>query len=348
MNELTPSYQQLKVLNHINACKTPQMGAAVFECECGKKTVVFHSCRDRHCPVCQGMSNKRWADKQMASSLPVKYWHLVFTIPDSLNPLILRNQKVMYDALFDASSQAVLKLSEDPKFLGATPGFTSVLHTWGQTMQFHPHIHMILTAGGLTDDEKVFIDKSDATFLFPFKVLSKLFRGIFLDLVSKNIDIDQALLSDLYGTDFSCHIEDTVFGANYVIKYLARYINRVCISDKRIVNFDKSKSEVTFSYKDNRDDGKQKQMTVSVSEFIRRFLLHVLPKRFIKIRHYGILNNFDKFKRIKRCRRLLKVSLKLTPRIPEYIPLCSKCKSELPKPKHIAAEHFTKYIRLIC
>lgn len=324
------------------------MGAAIYECECGKKTVVFHSCRDRHCPVCQGMSNKRWADKQLESSLPVKYWHLVFTVPDSLNHLIQRNPKVMYDALFEASSQAVLKLSADPKYLGATPGFTSVLHTWGQTMQFHPHIHMILTAGGLTKDGKVFIDKSNATFLFPFKVLSKLFRGIFLDLVSKAVDIDKPLLSELYATDFACHIEDTVFGVNNVIKYLARYINRVCISEKRILDFDKRNSKVTFSYKDNRDDGIKKQMTINISEFIRRFLMHVLPKRFVKIRHYGILNNFGKFMRIRRCRRLLKVSSKLTPRIIEYVPVCTKCKKELPNPIHIAAQHFINHIRLIC
>lgn len=348
LEKYSPSYQQIKVLNHINACKTPDMGAAVYDCECGKKTFVFHSCRDRHCPVCQGMNNKRWADKQMESSLPVKYWHLVFTVPDLLNELMMANPEVAYDALFEASADAVLELSAGEKSMNATPGFTSVLHTWGQTMQYHPHIHMILTAGGLSLGGNMFIDKSDKKFLFPYLVLSRLFRGKFLAIITKKINIAPKLLSELYATDFSCHLEETVSGIGNVIKYLARYINRVCISESRIINFDEDNGSVTFSYKDNKDGKKKKEMTICVSEFIRRYLMHVLPKRFMKIRHYGILNNHDKFKRIRLCRRLLHKAVKYTVDTNKYIPVCSKCKRKLPEPIHLSAEHFIRSIKLTC
>jgi hypothetical protein len=300
-----PSYSILKALNHILSCRTPSLGAAVYDCACGERTFVFHSCRDRHCPVCQNINNARWAEKQMATALPVKYFHIVFTLPDILNPFILGHQKEAYNALFKAASSALLKLCDNPKHLGAIPGFTAVLHTWGQTMQFHPHLHVIITAGGLTKDETRFIDKSGSGYLLPVKALSRLFKGIFIDTLVKSALLPKEMSDALYKLDFFCYLKDPLNRADNVVKYLARYANRVCISEKRIQYYDKTQGTVTFSYKDNRDGGKSKIMTVSAVEFIRRFMLHVLPPRFMKIRHYGILRNRGKLDRIQRCRNLL-------------------------------------------
>jgi hypothetical protein len=325
VNALHPNYTVLKTLNHIVSCQTPALGAAVYECSCGERAFVYHSCRDRHCPVCQGVNNARWAEKQMMSALPVKYYHIVFTLPDTLNPFILSHPNESFNALFKAASTALLKLCADPKFLGATPGFTAVLHTWGQTMQFHPHLHVIITAGGLSADGFRFIDKSDSDFLLPVKVLSRLFRGIFMGVLSKTAPLPDALKNTLYRTEFFCYLKKPYNRADNVVKYLSRYANRICISDSRIISYDKFAKTVTFSYKDNKDDGKQKTMTISAIEFMRRFFLHVLPPRFMKIRHFGILKNRGKFERINLCRRLLH-SLK-----PYFIPLAITPQATCPK-----------------
>ena len=333
-----PNYTAFKVLNHIVSCRTPALGAAVYNCKCGEHSLLFHSCRDRHCPVCQNINNARWAEKQMMSSLPVKYFHIVFTIPDILNSFILNHQKDSYNALFEAASSALLKLCSDRKFLGATPGFTAVLHTWGQTMQFHPHLHVIITAGGISEDGCRFIDKSNAGYLLPVKVLSRLFRGIFIDILDKKLSLDPLLKQSLYQTEFFCYLKEPLDRSDNVVKYLARYANRVCISEYRIISYDKFTRNVTFSYKDNKDGGKKKQMTLLATEFIRRFLLHVLPKRFMKIRHYGILKNFGKFERIKLCRRLLHCHFEPLPWPKTFGGMvCSKCGAALANPGHLTA-----------
>jgi len=336
---LNPSYAELKVLNHIVSCRTPELGAAVFNCECGERSLVYHSCRDRHCPVCQGINNARWADKQMESSLPIKYFHIVFTLPDTLNPLIKSHPKESFNALFRAASSAILKLCADPRYLGATPGFTAVLHTWGQTMQFHPHLHVIVTAGGLSADALRFIDKSDSNFLFPVKALSKLYRGIFIDTLDKAVPLPAALKSALYKNEFFCYLKEPLDCAGNIVKYLARYANRVCISDSRVVAYDKAGCTVTFTYKDNKDGGKQKTMTLSATEFMRRFLLHTLPKRFMKIRHYGILANRGKVDRISRCRRMLNACVKfIVPKIRNcFQTICKKCNNVLTIAIHMSA-----------
>jgi len=275
------------------------------------------------------MNNARWAEKQMMSSLPVKYFHIVFTLPDSLNSFVQRHQKQAYDALFNAASSAILKLCANPRYLGATPGFTAVLHTWGQTMQFHPHLHVILTAGGISQDRCRFIDKSDSGYLLPVKALSRLFRGIFIDTLSNNTPLHPEMKDSLFQTDFFCYLEKPLDRSDNVVKYLARYANRVCISDSRIIAYDIDGSSVTFSYKDNRDGGKKKAMTIPAIEFMRRFLLHVLPKRFMKIRHYGLLHNRGKFERICRCRRLLNADVPcFTPKT-SYLPICPNCNTSL-------------------
>jgi hypothetical protein len=294
------------------------------------------------------MNNKRWADKQMASSLPIKYFHLVFTIPDTLNKIVMANPKEAYGSLFEAASSAILKLCKDKKFLGATPGFTAVLHTWGQTMQFHPHLHVILTAGGLSSDGSRFIDKSDANYLLPVKALAKVFRGIFMESFSRKVSLEPSLKSTLHNTEFYCFLKDGGEGVN-VVKYLARYSNRVCISDTRIIRYDKLNRTVSFSYTDNKDGGKQKIMILDVLEFIRRFLLHVLPRGFMKIRHYGLLSNRDKTNRLDKCRRLLGKSFHshMPPLSQVSIFTCPKCGCVLKKPRHFSA-NIMKSVILRC
>ena len=334
-----PDFQTNKVMKHIVSCRTPELGAAVYDCKCGERLFAFHSCRDRHCPVCQGMNNARWAEKQMESSLPVKYYHIVFTLPDTLNSFIRTYPKQSYNALFKAAASTLLKLCADPKHLCVKPGFTAVLHTWGQTMQFHPHLHVIITAGGLSTDGVRFIDKSDATFLLPVKVVSKLFRGIFIDVLNKSVPIPYELKSSLYKTDFFCYLKEPLDRAGNVVKYLARYANRVCITDYRIISYNTAENSVTFSYTDNKDGGNIKTMTLCALEFMRRFLLHVLPKRFMKIRHFGILNNRDKFDRLKRCSRMLNATIiSFIAKISKpFKTICHKCGNSFVLFKHMTA-----------
>jgi hypothetical protein len=337
ISEQKPSYAEIRVLNHIVSCRTPELGAAVYECDCGERSFVYHSCRDRHCPVCQGINNARWAEQQMASALPVKYFHVVFTMPDTLNSFIRKHPKQSYDSLFSAASSALLKLCADSKFHGMVPGFTAVLHTWGQTMQFHPHLHVIITAGGLSVDGSRFIDISDDGFLLPVKVLSRLYRGLFIDALARNTPLPDDLKSYLYQTEFFCYLKEPLECAGNVVKYLARYANRVCISDSRVIAYDKAQNTVTFSYKDNKDGGKVKSMTILALEFMRRFLLHVLPRRLMKIRHFGLLRNRGKLGRIRRCLRLLRFHAtcfanKFSKR---FRSLCRKCGKSLPDPVHM-------------
>ena len=337
LNAHNPTYEVYKVLNHIVSCRTPSLGAAVYDCKCGERSFVYHSCRDRHCPVCQHINNARWAEKQLESSLPIKYYHVVFTLPDTLNRLIYANQREAYNTLFEAASSSLIKLCADKKFLGATPGFTAVLHTWGQTMQFHPHLHVIITAGGLSIDRTRFIDKSADNFLLPVKVLSRLFRGIFIDVLEKKITLSDDLKNSLYRTDFFCYLKEPFDKPENIVKYLARYANRVCISEKRIVSYDDTGGIVTFSYKDNKDGGKQKTMSLPAAEFIRRFSLHVLPSRFMKIRHYGLMQNKGKSERLRLCLRHIAKQIATVYKKVYRNFLCPKCGEALVNPVHLTA-----------
>jgi hypothetical protein len=285
------------------------------------------------------MNNARWAEKQLAAALPVKYYHVVFTLPDSLNGFVLAHPKEAFSALFDAASVSLLKLCSDKKHLGATPGFTAVLHTWGQTMQFHPHLHVIVTAGGLAGKGLRFVDKSESRYLLPVKALAKLFRGIFVDILDKKGLLPSGIKPQLYAKNFSCHLEAPMERCDNAVMDLSRYTHRVCISDKRIVSYDREAKTVTFSYIDNKDSSKQKVMTLPALEFMRRFFLHILPKRFMKIRHYGFLANYKKFERLAQCRRLLHTSLS-PPRkkLCRYRPGCARCGKTLSMPSHLDAQ----------
>ena len=258
LNQFDLSYHQYKVLNHISSCRTPALGGFISTCEtCSTSVPLFHSCRDRHCPVCQSQKQAAWAEKQMSDSLPVKYFHIVFTIPESLNSLFLKNQKECYSILFQSASEAILSLSASKKFLGFTPGFTAVLHTWGQTLQYHPHLHVMIPAGGLSSDNRSFL-LSSGSFFLPVKVLSSVFRGILVKYLKQMFTLSEGFIKVLYDKPFVINIQKPFDSPSNVIKYLARYTHKVAISDSRIESFNKDTGMVTFSYKDNRDGGKQK------------------------------------------------------------------------------------------
>ena len=297
------SFKQIKAVQNICVCRTSSQGLNAETCEqCGYKRIHYNSCRDPNCPMCQAFNREVWAAKQEYYTLNIKYYHVVFTLPDDLNPYILLDQRNGYSILFEAASETLNTLAADRKYLGAKIGFTAVLHTWSSTLSFHPHLHVILSGGGYTEDKK-WISRDE--FIFPVHVLSALFRGKFLDKFRKRFDYDcledistfNEVIDSCYRKDWLVYTKQPFDNPNTVIHYLSRYTHRIAISNARIKAFDNGM--VTFSYKDYRDDSKIKEMSITASEFVRRFLLHVLPKNFTKIRHYGFLANAGKQERIR-------------------------------------------------
>lgn len=298
-----PSAAQEAVLKHIAECRTAALGGHLEECDgCGHQRIVFNSCRDRHCPKCQNTARAEWVTERLERLLPVPYFHVVFTIPDELNPLALRNKKALFDILFAAASQSLLTIARDQKHLEAQIGFTMVLHTWGQNLLFHPHVHCVVTGGGLSSDATQWIAAREK-YLLPVKVLSALFRGKFLDALDEAYRDEKLNLTNglaelavaqrwrsfkdsLYKKDWVVYAKPPFGGAEQVFKYLGRYTHRVAISNHRIVEF--ADGKVTFSWKDYADGCRKKLMTLDAVEFLRRFLLHVLPHGFVRIRHYGL------------------------------------------------------------
>lgn len=308
------SKEQWKVYNAIISCKTQGLGIHTITCnECGETHIALNSCRNRHCPNCQAYAREKWIEKESSYILDCPYFHIVTTIPRELNEIVLYNTKICYDILFKATSEAILELSKDPKWLGAKVGITSVLHTWGQTLEFHPHIHSIVTGGGLQKNKWI---ESKKEYLFKVQVLSSLFRGKFLAML-KESDLTfpkdkenlenkynfNKFLEPLYEKTWITYIEPPKGKTENVIEYIGRYSFRVAISNERIKDI--SNGKVTFEYKDYKDDSKIKTMTISAEEFIRRFLLHMLPSRFTKIRHFGILSNRNRKTIIALCRILI-------------------------------------------
>ena len=320
----------MKAYSAILNCRTSVLGGHVDICDhCGHEQHSYNSCRNRNCPKCQTIAKEQWIDKQCQSLLEIPYFHVVFTLPDSLNPIMYQNQDVMYDLFFKAATDTLMELSADRKYLGARPGVTVVLHTWGQNLLYHPHLHCIVTGGGLTASNKWV--NSRKKFFLPVKVLSKKFRGKFLaylrcaklNFFNDAADLDNpaafsSFVSTLYDKDWITYCKPPFEGPSKVIAYLGRYTHRVAISNNRILHCDDGM--VTFSWRDYKDSNKVKQMTVTVVEFIRRFMLHILPCGFRKIRHFGVLASRDKSKRITLCRRLLnhKPGYKL-PRAPRSV-----------------------------
>lgn len=298
----TLSSAQWKAAKSIIACRTAALGAHVDICNnCGNTRISYNSCRNRHCPKCQTFAKEKWIDKQRQNLLYVPYFHVVFTVPAELNPVFRSQQSAMYNLLFQAASAAVLELCADRKYLGATPGITAVLHTWGQNLQFHPHIHMLITGGGLTKEGSW--RNSEKKFFLPVRVLSAKFRGKFLALLKAQFPaLDRKLLDVCYRKKWVVYCKPPFDSAVKVISYLGRYTHRVAISNDRILKLEDGK--VTFRWRDYAHGNQVKLMTLDAQEFIRRFLLHILPPGFRKIRHYGLFAARDKQNRLALCRQL--------------------------------------------
>ena len=307
------SKEQWKVFNSITNCGTKELGYHISTClDCGEEYFGFNSCRNRHCPMCQNYKREKWIQKESSYLLESKYFHIITTVPYELNDLFLHNQKVCYDILFKATSESILELCDDPKWLGAKVGISSILHTWGQTMQFHPHIHSIVTGGGLKNNKWITCSND---YLFKVQVLGSLFKGKFLfylkhefnnlilDNNLKNFKSFNKFIEPLYNKTWITYIEPPKGKTENVIEYVGRYSFRVAISNDRIKNIENG--NITFEYKDYKDDSKIKLMTITADEFIRRFLLHVLPSKFTKIKHYGLLSNRNKRNNIRFCRLLI-------------------------------------------
>jgi len=305
---------QFKALNAILTCRTAAQGAHVDRCdECSFEQISYNSCRNRHCPKCQTFAKEEWIDRQKQNLIDRRYFHVVFTVPADLRPVFFQNQEILYSLLFKAASQTLLELCADKKYLGAKPGITTILHTWGQNLSYHPHLHCIVTGGGLTDLGTW--KDSRKKFFLPVKVLSRKFRGKLLHLLKReNLqfhgslerldDADQfgALMKGMYSTNWVVYCKPPFGNAQKVIDYLGRYTHRVAISNNRLIALDDG--FVTFKWRDYSDGNKQKTMRVTAEEFIRRFLSHVLPNGFRKIRHFGLFASRDKTKRLTLCKFL--------------------------------------------
>jgi predicted Zn-ribbon and HTH transcriptional regulator len=289
---------QLKALFDITSCRSSVMGGHINSCkQCGFKQQAYNSCHNRHCPKCQFLKQEQWVDKLKGRLIPGKYFHIVFSIPHLLNPLFYINQSQCYKLLFSAASEALKNAGTNPQFLGAETGAVAVLHTWGQTLSYHPHIHMLVPAGGLSEDGTEWVN-SPKKFFLPVKALSKMFRGILIRLLKKQLDENKLKLNDgfpgflalkekLYEKNWNVYAKKALGGINSVLAYLGRYTHRVAISNSRLLNVDNNK--VTFRYKNYRKRGEQQILTITCMEFARRFMMHILPKGFYKIRYYGIL-----------------------------------------------------------
>ena len=319
------SLDQLKVMSAIESCRTAALGGHVARCEdCAYTTIAYNSCRNRHCPKCQGAAAKEWLADREAELLPVPYYHVVFTLPGPIADIAYQNKAVIYDLLFKASAETLLTIAADPKHLGARIGITSVLHTWGSAMTHHPHVHMIVPGGGISLDGERWVSCRPGFFL-SVRVLSRLFRRLFLgkliaahqarclSFFGDNIHLADpqsfaAYLAPLRKTKWVVYSKRPFGGPEAVLAYLSRYTHRVAIANSRLIAFDQQ--GVTFKWKDYRVEGRDryKRMTLATHEFIRRFLIHVLPKGFHRIRHYGLFAKSACAQNIARARQLLAVS----------------------------------------
>lgn len=312
-----------KVLQRIRVCRTAALGYHVYQCtndDCGRLKYQYHSCRDRHCPNCGAVKKQEWIEARMQELLPVKYYHVVFTLPHELNSVVMGHRKLLFKLLFDASAQTLLTFAKDPKYLGAIPGIISVLHTWGQQLSFHPHIHCIVSGGGITSDNSWRqATKDNWRFLFPVDAMAIVYRGKFLQALQQMITKGEVVLPDktnrkqlfdlLYQKDWIVNARAPFGGPQAVIEYLGRYTHKVAISNHRIQSINDEDDTVNFDYKDYTDEGIQKQMTLTGQEFIRRFEQHILPERFTKIRTYGYLANRDRQRRINEVLKKMRLPL---------------------------------------
>lgn len=322
---------QVRTLSALKRCRTAGLGGHIDSCSsCGYLQISYNSCRNRHCPKCQGHKQEAWVQKRQSELLPVPYYHIVFTLPDSLNVYALQYPKELYAILFKASWQTIEAFSKDKKWVSAKIGMIAILHTWGQNLSLHPHLHCIVPGGGVNKQgkwktAKVLKSGKASKILFPVKAMSKVFRGKFVALLRKNLpQIPYAFYPKLYKHNWVVYAKRPFGGPKQVIEYLGRYTHKIAISNHRIKDI--SNDKVSFTYKDYRKQAKKKTMSLTQKEFIRRFSLHILPKGFVRIRHYGILSSFWKREKLKE----LQASLNFKP--PTQIVQtknhqCPKCKN---------------------
>lgn len=314
------SGNQIRVIQAIEACRTAAMGGHLQACDrCGGLVHHYHSCRNRHCPKCQTLAKERWVETRQSELLATRYDHVVFTLPHGLNPLVRGNPRQLYGLLFKAAADTLLTFGRDPRWIGGEIGITLVLHTWSQNLGQHVHVHGLVTAGGLSPDGQSWLC-AKKRFLFPVRALSKVFRGKYLDLLARarrrgeiafggstqGLADDRAfaeLLASLRQSDWVVYAKPPFAGPQQVIAYLGRYTHRIAISNERLVAIDDER--VSFRWRDYRDGAKLKVMSLEATEFIRRFLLHVLPSGFMRIRHYGIFANRHRRDKLAGCRELL-------------------------------------------
>jgi hypothetical protein len=317
------SHEQKQALRAIGVCRTPALGGHVDQCDrCGYRKISYCSCRNRHCPKCHERARAQWLEQRAAELLPVEYFHVVFTLPQRLAPLALQNQRLIYGILFRAAAETLTRIAGDPRHLGARIGFLAVLHTWGQNLNHHPHLHCVVPGGGIALDQRRWIS-CRRQFLFPVKVLSRLFRAKFVAYL-KTAFRDGKLgfhgelkslserrnfvewLSRVAGTEWVVYAKPPFGGPRQVLKYLARYTHRVAISNQRLISLENDR--VTFRWKNYARGNQPATMTLQAVEFVRRFLLHVLPRGFVKVRHFGLLANRGRRRNLALCRKLLVAS----------------------------------------
>jgi hypothetical protein len=309
-----------RVMRAIEVCRTAALGGHRDQCDhCGHVEISYNSCRNRHCPKCQTLRKEKWIEARREDLLPIEYFHVVFTIPSELNHLVLLNQRVLYDLLFRSASETLTELAQDQKHLGAMVGVIGILHTWGQNLMDHPHLHCIVTGGGLSSDRSRWVS-SRKGFFIPVRVISALFKGKFLDLLKRCFQSNALVFpgrlshlkqsgnfeifsNQLYHKKWVVYCKPPFDGPKGVLQYLGRYTHRIAISNHRLLNLHNGK--VSFLWRDYADNQRQKTMTLKADEFIRRFLLHVLPARYVRIRHFGLLANRKRKNTIALCRKIL-------------------------------------------
>jgi len=296
----SPIKSHQKVLRALKICRTAELGGHVDRCsDCKHERIAYNSCRNRHCPKCQNTNRERWVLARNNDLIPCSYFHVVFTLPHEINSLCLKYPKEIYNMLFKASKETLFAFAKDPKHLGAQMGMIAVLHTWGQNLQLHPHIHLIVPAGGFTQEGRWKSTKSKGEFLFPLKAVSQVYRGKFMEKMCAFLNQiksppDKKIRQLLYTKNWVVYVKSPFLGPDQVIEYLGRYSHKIAISNHRLTSIDKGK--VSFTYKDYKHGSITKTMTLDANEFLRRFCLHILPAKFVKIRHYGFLANRVKMK----------------------------------------------------
>ncbi len=314
------TWGHVKVLRAIERCRTAALGGHVDECSrCGQRVISYNSCRNRHCPKCQASAREKWLDARSQELLPTPYVHVVFTLPHELAPLALQNKKVVYGLLFRTSAETLLEVARNPKHLGAEIGFFSVLHTWNQKLEHHPHVHCVVPAGGLSPDHTCWI-RPRYLFFLPVKVLGRVFRGKFVAALRRAVADGKlsfhgnlaflaqpkafsSYLRQLFRHDWVVYSKRPFGGPEHALRYLGSYTHRVAISNHRLISF--AEEKVTFRWRDSAHNNKKRKMTLHVEEFLRRFLLHLLPKGFVRIRHFGFLANRRRTTLLPLCFRLL-------------------------------------------